>query len=70
MNLFPELDIPPSVQVQVGDQILNPVIENLTPEPPQPYRVEKPRSSHQSTKISECIERYLKDKSDDDLRKK
>ena len=34
MNLFPELEIPPSVQIQVGDQILNPVIENLTPEPP------------------------------------
>ena len=29
MNLFPELEIPPSVQVQIGDQILNPVIENL-----------------------------------------
>ena len=31
MNLFPELEVPPSVQIQVGDQILNPVIENLAP---------------------------------------
>ena len=29
MNLFPELEVPPSVQIQVGDQILNPVIENI-----------------------------------------
>jgi len=70
MNLFPELEIPPSVQVQIGDQILNPVIENLTPEPPQPYRVERPQSSHQSIKISEGIEKYLDDKTDDDLRSK
>ena len=39
MELFPELQSPPSVQVQVGDEILNPIIENLAPEPPQPYRV-------------------------------
>lgn len=26
MNLFPELEVPPSVQIQVGDQILNTVI--------------------------------------------
>ena len=70
MNLFPDLEIPPSVQIQVGDQILNPVIENLTPEPPQPYRVERPQSSHQSIKISEGIEKYLDDKTDDDLRSK
>ena len=70
MNLFPELEIPPSVQVQIGDQILNPVIENLAPEPPQPYRVERPQSSHQSIKISEGIEKYLDDKTDDDLRSK
>ena len=43
MNLFPELDIPPSVQIRVGDKILNPVIENISPEPPKPYRVEKPQ---------------------------
>ena len=42
MELFPELQSPPSVQVLVGDQILNPVIENLAPEPPQPYRVQEP----------------------------
>ena len=34
MNLFPELDIPPSVQVQVGDQILNPVIEKTSHQNP------------------------------------
>ena len=34
MELFPELQSPPSVQIQVGDQILNPIIENLAPEPP------------------------------------
>ena len=39
MELFPELQSPPSVQIQVGDQILNPVIENLAPEPTEPYRV-------------------------------
>ena len=70
MELFPELQSPPSVQIQVGDQILNPVIENLAPEPPQPYRVERPQSSHQSIKISEGIEKYLEDKTDDDLRSK
>ena len=59
MNLFPELEIPPSVQIQVGDQILNPVIENLTPEPPQPYRVEKLLNPLQSTPISQVIEKYF-----------
>ena len=59
MNLFPELEIPLSVQIQVGDQILNPVIENLTPEPPQPYRVEKLLNSLQSTPISQVIEKYF-----------
>ena len=70
MNLFPELEIPPSVQIQVGDQILNPVIENLTPEPPQPYRVEKPLTSLQSTPISQVIEKYFEDKISSDIRNK
>ena len=54
MELFPELQSPPSVQVQVGDQILNPVIEKLAPEPPQPYRVKVPNqlTGLQSTLVS------------------
>ena len=70
MNLFPELEVPPSVQIQVGDQILNPVIENLTPEPPQPYRVEKPLTSLQSTPTSQVIEKYFEDKISSDIRNK
>ena len=70
MELFPELQSPPSVQVQVGDQILNPVIENFTPEPPQPYRVERPLSSLQSTPISKVIEKYFEDKISSDIRNK
>ena len=42
MELFPELQSPPSVQIQVGDQILNPVIENLALKPNKPYLVKKP----------------------------
>ena len=66
MNLFPELEIPPSVQIQVGDQILNPVIENLAPEPPQPYRVQEPvqLSGLPSTPVSECITLFLDEKGD------
>nr|ALS56087.1 hypothetical protein [uncultured bacterium EIL80B09] len=66
MELFPELQSPPSVQVQVGDQILNPVIENLAPEPPQPYRVQEPvqLSGLQSTPVSECIGLFLSEKGD------
>ncbi len=70
MNLFPELDIPPSVQIRVGDKILNPVIENISPEPPEPYRVEKPLSSLQSKPLSKVIEEYLKDKGHIELRTK
>ena len=70
MNLFPELEVPPSVQVQVGDQILNPVIENLAPEPPQPYRVERPQNSLKSTPISKVINEFLSEKIDIELRSK
>ena len=65
-ELFPELQSPPSVQIQVGDQILNPVIENLAPEPPQPYRVQEPvqLSGLQSTLVSECIGLFLSEKGD------
>ncbi len=70
MNLFPELDIPPSVQIRVGDKILNPVIENISPEPPEPYRVERPLSSLQSKPLSKVIEEYLKDKGHIELRTK
>ena len=52
MNLFPELEVPPSVQIQVGDQILNPVIENLAPEPTEPYRVGSSLPTLQSIPIS------------------
>ena len=66
MELFPELQSPPSVQIQVGDQILNPVIENLAPEPPQPYRVQEPvqLSGLPSTPVSECITLFLDEKGD------
>ena len=66
MELFPELQSPPSVQVQVGDEILNPVIENLAPEPPQPYRVQVPNqlTGLQSTPVSECIGLFLSEKGD------
>ena len=51
---------------QFGDQILNPVIENLAPEPPQPYRVQEPvqLSGLQSTPVSECIGLFLSEKGD------
>ena len=46
LELFPEIvktqSSPPSVQVQIGDTIQYPVIENLAPEPSQPYSVESP----------------------------
>ena len=66
MELFPELQSPPSVQIQVGDQILNPIIENLAPEPPQPYRVQEPvqLSGLPSTPVSECITLFLDEKGD------
>ncbi len=57
MNLFPELEIPPSVQIQVGDQILNPVIENLAPEPPQPYRDIGSNSDNSSNEDNQIIKR-------------
>ena len=65
MNLFPDLEIPPSVQVQVGDQILNPVIENLAPEPTQPYRVGSSLPTLQSIPISKGIELFLEEKPKD-----
>ena len=74
MSLFPELvstqSTPPSIPIQIGNTVHTPVIENLAPEPTEPYRVERPQSSHQSIKISEGIEKYLDDKTDDDLRTK
>ena len=65
MYLFPELDIPPSVQVQVGGQILNPVIENLAPEPTEPYRVGSSLPTLQSIPISKGIELFLEEKPKD-----
>ena len=65
MNLFPELEVPPSVQIQVGDQILNPVIENLAPEPTEPYRVGSSLPTLQSIPISKGIELFLEEKPKD-----
>ena len=65
MELFPELQSPPSVQIQVGDQILNPVIENLAPEPTQPYRVGSSLPTLQSIPISKGIELFLEEKPKD-----
>ena len=65
MNLYPELEIPPSVQIQVGDQILNPVIENLAPEPTEPYRVGSSLPTLQSIPISKGIELFLEEKPKD-----
>ena len=45
-------------------------MKNLTPEPPQPYRVEKPLTSLQSTPISQVIEKYFEDKISSDIRNK
>ena len=46
LELFPEIantqSSPPSVQVQIEDTIQYPVIENLAPEPTQPYSVVPP----------------------------
>jgi len=39
-----------------------PVIENFSPEPIQPYQVEQPLNSHQSTPLSKGIENYLSEK--------
>ena len=52
MELFPELS-----------EKLTPIIENFIPEPTQPYRVQEPLSSHQSTPISEGIQKYMNEKS-------
>ena len=65
MELFPELQSPPSVQVQVGDEILNPVIENLAPEPTEPYRVGSSLPTLQSIPISKGIELFLEEKPKD-----
>ena len=52
MELFPELS-----------EKLTPIIENFIPEPTQPYRIQEPLSSHQSTPISEGIQKYMNEKS-------
>ena len=65
MNLFPELEIPPSVQIQVGDQILNPVIENLAPEPPQPYRDIGSNSDNSSNEDNQIIKNLWKERDDE-----
>jgi len=51
LELFPELQ-----------KQLTPVVENYIPEPTQPYRVETPLTSHQSTPLSVGIENYIKEK--------
>jgi len=59
MNLFPELS-----------EKLTPIIENFVPEPNEPYRIDKPLSSLQSTPISKVIEKYFEDKVSGDIRGK
>ena len=54
IELFPELS---------GK--LSPIIENLIPEPTQPYRVEQPISSLQSIPISKGIKLFLEEKPKD-----
>jgi len=51
VELFPELKLH-----------LTPVIENYAPEPTQPYQVEQPLTSHQSTPLSVGIENYVDEK--------
>ena len=51
LELFPELKLH-----------LTPVIENYAPEPTQPYQVEQPLTSHQSTPLSVGIENYVDEK--------
>jgi len=51
VQLFPELNVK-----------LTPVIENYIPEPTEPYRVEQPLTSHQSTPLSVGIENYIDEK--------
>ena len=51
VELFPELKLH-----------LTPVIENYAPEPTQPYQVEQPLTSHQSTPLSVGIENYIDEK--------
>ena len=51
MNLFPELS-----------EKLTPIIENFIPEPTQPYRVQETLSSHQLTKISVGIDKFINEK--------
>jgi len=51
VELFPELKLH-----------LTPVIENYAPEPTQPYQVEQPLTSHQSTPLSVGIENYMNEK--------
>ena len=41
---------------------LTPVIENYVPEPTQPYQVEQPLTTHQSTPLSVGIENYIDEK--------
>ena len=54
MELFPEFS-----------EKLTPIIENIVPEPTEPYRVEPPLSSIQSTFVSKGIELFLEDKPKD-----
>ena len=51
VELFPELNVK-----------LTPIIENYIPEPTEPYRVETPLTTHQSTLLSVGIENYIKEK--------
>ena len=51
VELFPELKLH-----------LTPVIENYAPQPTQPYQVEQPLTSHQSTPLSVGIENYVDEK--------
>ena len=51
VELFPELKLH-----------LTPVIGNYAPEPTQPYQVEQPLTSHQSTPLSVGIENYVDEK--------
>ena len=68
LELFPEIvktqSSPPSVQVQIGDTIQYPVIENLAPEPSQPYSVDPPLSSLKSSSVSKCIDVFMSEKGD------
>ena len=69
MSLFPELvttqSNPPSISIQTGNRVLTPVIENLAPEPTEPYRVGSSLPTLQSIPISKGIELFLEEKPKD-----